>query len=819
MSYENYDDVRSQLMDAGLLLDGELRIGGPKSQRCRVEGRGKEKRGWYWLHEATIDGKYYLIGAYGVYEGTDPGTEKIKLTKRCDHCKREVSFKEKKCPHCSAKVSARELTDEQRAAHRARIAEDEKLEKARTQAAAERAARRADRAWQKCSTTGSCEYLTRKGVEAHGARYTSRGNLVIPMQDPLGRIHGLQVIYGDPAIKHRKGRDKDYWPSGVSVAGHYYMVGTPGPVILLCEGFATMASILQATRTLPVAMAFDAGNLLPVARVLHKRYRRSKILICADDDYASRGNPGVTKAELAALEVGGSWVKPEFPFDTARADIANQVDFTAEDYKAQVGRLLAGRKKLTDFNDLHVADEGGLHLVAAQINAKLDELGWQAAMAPRPAQDNGGGGRILTPISSTQELFDRFAIIYGHNKSLFDHRERMLLSIDDMKNACSGREIWRDWMESADKKIVRIENVGFDPGGEDPAITCNLWGGWPTEPVEGKCDRLLDLLEYLCSDEQNHRDLYQWILKWLAYPIQHPGAKMKTAIVVHGPQRVGKNFFFESYMEIYGQYGQVIDQDALEDKYNDCFSRKLFLIADEVIARQELFHVKNKLKGMITGRRIRINPKNVKSYWETNHCNIIFLSNETQPLVLERDDGRHVVLWTPPKLSIDFYKQVEQEVAEGGIAALHYHLKHLPLGDFHPHTPPPMTAAKRDLMDLSMDSTERFCIEWSKERIPPVPFVPTKSTQLYKFYREWCGRSGYPRYAPEPRFLAEISKRSGFKKRQARYLNGAGEKMATFLFPPGVDQPEDKSQSIWLSDCMEQFDSGIKEWREEADAD
>ena len=111
-------------------------------------------------------------------------------------------------------------------------------------------------------------------------------------------------------------------------------------------------------------------------------------------------------------------------------------------------------------------------------------------------------------------------------------------------------------------------------------------------------------------------------------------------------------------MSIFGLYGQVIDQDALEDKYNDCFSRKLFLVADEVIARQEMYHVKNKLKGMITGTRIRINPKNVKSYWETNHCNIIFLSNETMPLVLERDDGRFVVVWTPPKLSEAFYKDV-----------------------------------------------------------------------------------------------------------------------------------------------------------------
>ena len=77
--------------------------------------------------------------------------------------------------------------------------------------------------------------------------------------------------------------------------------------------------------------------------------------------------------------------------------------------------------------------------------------------------------------------FDRFAVIYGHNKALFDYQERLLVSVDDMKLACSGREIWRSWMESEEKKIGRIENVGFDPGGNDAQITCNLFGGWPVD--------------------------------------------------------------------------------------------------------------------------------------------------------------------------------------------------------------------------------------------------------------------------------------------------------------------------------------------------
>ena len=492
--------------------------------------------------------------------------------------------------------------------------------------------------------------------------------------------------------------------------------------------------------------------------------------------------------QAAALAVGGEWIAPTFAADR-------------------------GKKKITDFNDL-ASIEGPLS-VKVQVEAAIAKAQW-VAVAPSPIQGAGGNTARLKSITNAQELFDRFAVIYGHNKSLFDFQERMLLAAVDVQMACAGRDTWKAWAESADKRVVRISEVGFDPSDADPRITCNLWGGWPMQAKEGKCDELLALLEYLCLNEKNDIGIFGWILKWLAYPLQNPGAKMKTALVVHGPQRVGKNFFFESVMQIYGQYGEVIDQDALEDKYNDCFSKKLFLIADEVIARQELYHVKNKLKGMITGRRIRINPKNVKSYWEDNHCNLVFLSNETQPLVLERDDGRHVVLWTPPKLEPDFYKRVEQEVDAGGVEALYWHLLHnVDLAGFNEYTPPPMTAAKQDLMELSMDSTERFCREWIAGHIEHFEDpVPAKSTQVYVLYREWCGRQGYPRYAPEPKFLAEIAKRSGSTKKVAHYINGTGPKQAAFIFPPGVEAPPETSQQIWLGQCVNEFDTALQEWRE-----
>ncbi len=62
----------------------------------------------------------------------------------------------------------------------------------------------------------------------------------------------------------------------------------------------------------PVAVAFNAGNLELVARTLHTKFPDAKIIICADDDVKTDGNPGLTKATAVALAVGGLLAIPDF---------------------------------------------------------------------------------------------------------------------------------------------------------------------------------------------------------------------------------------------------------------------------------------------------------------------------------------------------------------------------------------------------------------------------------------------------------------------------------------------------------------------------
>ncbi|MFK5283741.1 primase-helicase family protein, partial [Lacticaseibacillus paracasei] len=79
-----------------------------------------------------------------------------------------------------------------------------------------------------------------------------------------------------------------------------------------------------------------------------------------------------------------------------------------------------------------------------------------------------------------------------------------------------------------------------------------------------------------------------------------------------------------------------LNQRGLEDKFNSDWSdSKLFILAEEVVTRAEMWHIKNELKELVTGEWIRINPKNIAAYRQRNQVNICYMSNENQPLPLD----------------------------------------------------------------------------------------------------------------------------------------------------------------------------------------
>ncbi|MDC7806407.1 DUF5906 domain-containing protein [Luteimonas sp BLCC-B24] len=795
----NLDDVLNQLRSAGLLVDGGLEIGTPRPVRCLVEGGGRERRGWYRLYEMpTTAGDILIVGSFGIWHGNENNAQKVTLAK-------------------GAALSA-----EQRETLKRRLAEDRRRLELERKRQAERAALRANAAWSRLLPDAESDYLAGKGVRGHGLRYTQNGTAVVPLLDTGGRMHGLQFLRSAKQAEACRRPAKEFWPAGLVKRGHFHLLGTPDWLVIVAEGYATAATLHEATGY-PVAVAFDAGNLEPVATALRKRYKRAKILIAADDDVLAkcrnpdcRGrvvlsvdpitcphcgeahsatNAGITAATSAAIAVDGAWVAPVFADDAGRIE-----------------RYRTTGRKLTDFNDLHAAE--GLHVARTQVEARLTALSWRPkAIAPSSSNPGGGDDRKLRPIQNLDDLLPRFSLVYAAGGAVFDRKEHCLLPITDMRNICIRADLHKAWMEHPERDIVRQEEVGFDPACTDASVTCNLWSGWPTTPRAGNCDRLLDLLRFLCSDERNRSDeLFNWVLRWVAYPIQHPGAKMKTTIVVHGGQGAGKNLFFECVMGIYGKYGRILDQDALVDKHNDWASRKLFLIADEVVAQAHRFELKNKLKTLITGTQIRINPKHIAAYDEANHCNLVFLSNEDMPAVLEEDDRRHCVIWTPAERKPDYYAAIRDEIAAGGIEALHDYLLHLDLGDFHPGTRPPETEAKRTLQGLARDTPLVFADALVTGDIGKLQAIPGLTTDWYAVYQRWCSTIG-EKPAPMKRFLNTLERKRGFATERRRYLDGQTVVHPKSVLTFGLRAREGTDERDWLGEQIHIMKNAMADYR------
>lgn len=267
--------------------------------------------GWYVLN----NNKTFMAGAIGCWK------RDIK-EKWCSKPRKELTPAESKKLQSSIKKANAEIKKEQ----------EKRNEEAKI---------KANKIWNNSTPNVDIEhpYLTKKKIKPYNIRsssYKGNTNLIIPLYDNDGTLHTLQSIYP-------KG-DKRFL-SGGAKKGHYLQIGKPSNIIYIAEGYATAATIHEATEQC-VIVAFDSNSLLPVAKNIRKKYLDKKIVIAADNDALRKeGNIGVEKANEAAKAIN------------AQVTIPNFKDNSTEP---------------SDFNDLFLSE--GMEEVQKQITANCVDI-------------------------------------------------------------------------------------------------------------------------------------------------------------------------------------------------------------------------------------------------------------------------------------------------------------------------------------------------------------------------------------------------------------------------------------------------------------
>jgi hypothetical protein len=362
-------------------------------------------------------------------------------------------------------------------------------------------------------------------------------------------------------------------------------------------------------------------------------------------------------------------------------------------------------------------------------------------VSPRSGGDAGIADEANLSVEDVTEIEDMLehCIVIDGTTTVFDLVSKNIYRLDAFKLRYP--RTFGVWNKHPARKILRGEAIRFAPGGVREGEE-NLFEGMPLRPDSKKsCDLIVKHLFVMCGQDA---DLTHDLTCWLAWPLQHPGEKIGYSYVFHGRQGTGKSLFFEKLMmQVYGNYAIQIGQHELESKYTGWLSKKLYVVCNEVSSfAADRKATKNRMKSLITDRYFAIEEKFMPTRTEENYAQFVFLSNEIQPVLPEMDDRRFAIIEFQTKMSAQYYEDLANQIENGGAEAFYaYLLNYNCTGYKGKGAQPPMTEAKRNLMEISGAPAEIFLRDW-QEGNTPFPYGPCVASELWNAYCVWCKLNG-----------------------------------------------------------------------------
>lgn len=210
----------------------------------------------------------------------------------------------------------------------------------------------------------------------------------------------------------------------------------------------------------------------------------------------------------------------------------------------------------------------------------------------------------------------------------------------------------------------------------------------------------VDHIERVYPEDAEH------IVKWLAHRVQFPGEKINHALVLGGPQGIGKDTIFDPAKYAVGHCNFA---DIAPHKLFEGFNKHLQSVILRISEARDMGEARrvdlyNRMKTIIAAPpdTLTINEKHVPEYTIPNVCGVIVTTNYSNGLFLEADDRRHYVAWSERSssdFSGDYFEELYKWFESGGKEAVAALLQSVRLDDFDAKAPPKKTTAWRRMVD------------------------------------------------------------------------------------------------------------------------
>lgn len=390
-------------------------------------------------------------------------------------------------------------------------------------------------------------------------------------------------------------------------------------------------------------------------------------------------------------------------------DILKGEDYGFDDYAVSVGDAHAKEFLATPWADLEEIDISEVELLKFALNSKVAIVRSMSRVADIES------GSLMTTSAFTE-------LVYAH------YQAEVVLPDGNTKDV----NVAKLWLK--DERKLQVEGLMYSPG--QPTIHMdkhgksylNTWRGMGVDPTHGQVDGWLELL----SSNLGDLELQEWVLNWLAYPLQHPGAKLNTLLLIFGPSGTGKDLFLSPMHQIYGANAVKVSNDELKSTFTSLYAARQFIHADELKRTPSASDsVNQKIKGMVTNAMMTVNRKGDPEYKIRNVANLAITSNYYDCVKLDEDDRRAAIIrWSPVTEALDrrgmqdYWRPLAKWLeSDAGAAAIYAYLLDRNLTGFDPAAWAPGTIWKEQVIDAARSPVERFAAQLKIEpelHLPPL---------------------------------------------------------------------------------------------------
>jgi hypothetical protein len=260
----------------------------------------------------------------------------------------------------------------------------------------------------------------------------------------------------------------------------------------------------------------------------------------------------------------------------------------------------------------------------------------------------------------------------------------------------------------------RLTYVGlvFDPGNPDKVIDgkLNLWRGWGVPPKAGDWSLMKEHIRLvMCSGKP---EMYDYVIKWLAWALQHPDQRAEVTLVFKGGRGTGKGTLGNAMCRIFGQHAvHISSAGQLVGRFNSHLRDASFLFADEAYFPGQK-EAEGNLKRLITEPTLWVEGKGANGIEVPNYLHPMIASNDEWVVPAGERERRYVLnqVSTCHQQDAAWFVPLNDQMDKDGCAAMLFDLLNLDLGDWHPRRIP-SDCGLADQQERSLSDLDAWWLE------------------------------------------------------------------------------------------------------------